>query len=271
MSQSPNSRLQTCIRPYSILSRPFRRRLQDLSVQAHKQSPSAVLRHSIGFNYATLPPASTPAGVFGNLFRKLKDIDEEDNIDGPRFRTKDLTQEEITRIFGPGVPEDIGNRVLRFQHGRRLDGTLDDNRHSPADDMTKKLASTALAWLRAKYPVDEKRAYRARIKEEESRRQTEIIADAERIGIYKPQSGVKKGDVYGKSGLDEIREEYARRAKEKKARMEAAAKRQAKEVKKKTGALEKFKHKTELSTYHLGFLISLPGKTVGFLYADTVY
>lgn len=246
VSQCLNSGCYTSIRPHSILSRPFRRKRQDPFFE--DQSRQFLPPRRCCPSSAISPVTPTPAGILRNAFRKLRAIDDKDSLDGPRFRSKDLTQEEITRIFGLGVPEDIGNRILRFQHGRRLDGTLDDNSDSPAHDLTKKLASTALAWLRQEYPVDEKAAYRARIEREEGRRQTEIIADAERLGIYKPQSGVKPGDVYGKSVLEEIREEYAIRAKVKKAQKEAAAKRQAEEIKKNTGALEKIAPKTELST-----------------------
>ncbi|KAI9790514.1 MAG: hypothetical protein M1816_005021 [Peltula sp. TS41687] len=246
-SQCRNSDLSSCLRPYSLLSRPLERRSTPAPFTTHQAqaqaqaNPTLLLhprpRHQS--NHAPLPPPTTAAGIFRSTFRFLRGaMDSKDPLDGPRFRSKDLTQDEITRIFGPGVPADIGNRMLRFQHGRRLDGELDDDSDSPAHDLTKKMASTALAWLRLKYPMDEKAAYKARMEREEGKRQTEIVADAERLGIYKPQSGVKAGDVYGKSGLDEIREEYARRAKEKRERREKEQKkRQMEEVKRNTGAL----------------------------------
>ena len=188
----------------------------------------------------------TQASIWTILRGKVKEINDDEDIDGPRFRPKDLTQEEITQIFGPGVPQDVGNRVLRFQQHRRVEGMLSDDSDSSAHDLTKRLAKIALAWLREKYPVDEEAAYQARVERLERRTQEIIIADAEKMGIYRPQAGVKGGDVYGKSGLDEIREEYQRRAEER-AKRRAEQRRQAEEVKRNTGALQNVAPKAELS------------------------
>ncbi|KAI9845330.1 MAG: hypothetical protein M1837_004952 [Sclerophora amabilis] len=93
------------------------------------------------------------------------------------------------------------------------------------------MASTALRWLRRNYPVDEEAAYEARVQSEKHDHEEKLVADAERLGIYKPQQGVRGGNVYGKGVLDEFREHRERE-------IEKKRKEQAEEVKANTGSLE---------------------------------
>lgn len=107
----------------------------------------------------------------------------------------------------------MGNRVLRVLHGRRLSGTLDLD--LPADIANKIPQVTldhGLEWLRQKYPVDEDAAIIKRIEREELEEEARLIARAEKLGLYKPQSGHygaelgKEADVYGRSVVQEVRE-----------------------------------------------------------------
>lgn len=107
----------------------------------------------------------------------------------------------------------MGNRALRVLHGRRLSGTLDLD--LPAD-ITRVVPQASidngLEWLRSKYPVDEDAAIFERIEREEREEEAKLISRAEKLGLYKPQSGHygaelgKEGSVYGKSVIQEVRE-----------------------------------------------------------------
>ena len=117
--------------------------------------------------------------------KQLQEDEEEDAADGPRFRRRDLTQAQIDDVFGPGVPVKLGNRMLRFQHGRRLDGELDRNIAELGDETVQRMAALALRWLRKHHPLDESAALRARWAREE-RSQRPVVADAEKLGLHKP-------------------------------------------------------------------------------------
>lgn len=80
--------------------------------------------------------------------------------------------------------------MLRYKHGQRLEGTLDDEKDQSTYGIYDRTSAAALAWLRKRYPVDEKAAYEARVLRDEHDHQAEIIADAERIGIYKRRAPV---------------------------------------------------------------------------------
>ncbi len=162
---------------------------------------------------------------------------------GLSFRDTDLSDKEISAIFGATTDPAFANHILRVLHGRRVAGTLDNGVWYPeTTGFSKHLVANALAWLRANYPVDEKAAVRRKEDAEYRQIERKLVADAERLGIYVPQSGVKGGDVYGKSGLDSIREEYENKIGKK-------YETQAKEVTSNTGALEYVGRKAELSEY----------------------
>jgi hypothetical protein len=72
------------------------------------------------------------------------------------------------------------------------------------------LAGPALKWLRENYPLDEEAAT-------ETEEERELRERAEKLGLYyRPQEGVKEGkSVYGRSGLDVIKETYEKKAERK--------------------------------------------------------
>ncbi|KAI9792863.1 MAG: hypothetical protein M1835_007621 [Candelina submexicana] len=128
---------------------------------------------------------------------------------GLAFQDKDLSNKKISAIFGPTTDPALANRLLRVLHGRRIAGTLDNGIWFPESmGFSKHLFANALAWLRKNHPIDEEAAVRRREDVEYRQIEQELVTDAERLGIYTPQSGVKGGDVYGKSVLDAFREEY---------------------------------------------------------------
>jgi len=152
-----------------------------------------------------------------------------------------LVEDEIKAIFGEIYPEpELGNRILKVLHARRVDGTLD----IPFDEELTEVFETypgtdeaGLNWLRAVYPVDEEAAILSRFRREESAREQEhpsaLTERGQKLGLIQyqeavelqsdqqtqeepeyvgPQSGRyyaplsdKEGDVFGRSKIDEVR------------------------------------------------------------------
>ena len=159
--------------------------------------------------------------------------------EGVQFRSPPLSQAEVAKIFGSGVDAQFANASLRMLHGLRLAGTVADAKALPA--ATANFNAKALKWLRKNHPVDEVTAYQKRLERDREELEQDLTADAESLGIYKPQQGVRGGDIYGKSGLDAIRKHYEQQA-------EKEASSQVKDVKKNSGTLGKTRSK-ELGTY----------------------
>ncbi|KAI9828597.1 MAG: hypothetical protein M1826_005979 [Phylliscum demangeonii] len=229
------------IRPFALFSAPGRRKKDELRSEASCDRPSSRLRrilHSLLVSSRPPPPVTSASGPpsklyqanIWNQFREdQQEIENLNQVDGPPFRSQPLTQAEIDVVFGPGVPVEAGNRMLRFQQRLRIEGRLADNDVGMENELTKKFAATALAWLRAFYPVDEEACFQDRDARDRRRRQEYIVADAERLGIHKPPAddsgGVQKApSVFGKSALDRIREDYQRRTKEMDRQMETELK-----------------------------------------------
>ena len=188
------------------------------------------------------------AWLFRLLREKIKrDSGEPPAIDGPAFRSRELSQAELDRIFGPGIDVDYGNRLLRFLHGQRLEGFLDSDPAEVPLELAAKLKERGLAWLRQRYPVDERAAYQARLAKEEALLQEVIVADAERIGLYQPNANVKPGEEYGKAAIDEIQDEWKRRAKTRKKEEEERKVKVAQEGSRSLGLM---KHNNEMSQYN---------------------
>ncbi|KAK2760913.1 hypothetical protein FQN54_002155 [Arachnomyces sp. PD_36] len=134
--------------------------------------------------------------------------------DGVAFRKHKLSASELRSIFlSTQLPTPVGNRLLRVLHGRRLSGTLDLD--LPADlkrTIPQTTIDEGLEWLRLKYPIDEDAAILQRIEREEEEEEAKLIQRAEKLGLYKPQSGHygaelgKEGNVYGKSVIQDVRE-----------------------------------------------------------------
>ena len=100
-----------------------------------------------------------------------------------------LSGRAIATILGPTVNEKLGKEILRILQTHRLQGTLDCISISGVHES---IVATALAWLRANYPVDEDAAILARLEREEEQeakeKEDERIARLVKYGIYKPQA-----------------------------------------------------------------------------------
>ena len=134
----------------------------------------------------------------------------------PQLRFEALSQTSIKRIFGPTVPQKLGNDVLRKLQSQRATGTLDNNSQEPKID--PHLEAKGLLWLRSKYPFDEDAAIMRRIELEDVQTEAELIARAEKIGLYKPTPNAPQiqdtqgRGIYGHSVLDDMHKHYKEKA-----------------------------------------------------------
>jgi hypothetical protein len=187
-----------------------------------------------------------------SILQKLKPYKPGALDQGLAFRTQDLTQRELAQVFGGQIPPPkFANRLLRILHARRVDGTLDID---PPAEVTRELqkypyaAADALKWLRFHYPIDEDAAIMQRLEREESKVEkdnpTELMQQAERLGLYKPQSGTygaklgEQGDIFGKSELEKIRAANIAEAKREEEALEEQIQQLQKETKEKVGQLQ---------------------------------
>lgn len=82
--------------------------------------------------------------------------DSYEDTDGLPFRKEDLNQREVNKIFGPHLPAQQANKLLRILHGRRVAGTLEDpNLQVNTAHFSKADKAKALEYLRTNIPVDE--------------------------------------------------------------------------------------------------------------------
>ena len=177
---------------------------QSWSRARHKSSGVSLPKRRVrsGPSTTKTPGASPPPG---RLPTHPEDLDPQEGV---RFRTEDLSEKEITSIFGPYIDKEEGNRILRLLHGQRVSGTLDQGLSVPrATAYVQSLIATGLIWLRAHYPVDEDAAIRTRVEKEQEEEEKELLEDASKLGIL-PQGSTDKSRFYGVSGLDAIREHY---------------------------------------------------------------
>lgn len=164
--------------------------------------------------------ASRPQRVITRYEDLPKNFSDEQGLP---FRTTPLSKEEVVKIFGTYVDVEDANHTLRRIHGRRVAGTMGDP--SLPYGLDGAFTRKGLAWLRKNVPVDEVEYAGRRAEMELEAMEADIVADAERIGLYKstpkgknakakkqyaPNSSGNK-DVYGKSGLDKIREDNLKR------------------------------------------------------------
>jgi len=133
-----------------------------------------------------------------------------DKLEDPFNQFIPLSRNRHTELFGPGVTVQTGNNVLETLHGQRIRGTLDEGITAPGVDEV--LVAKALAYLREAYPYDEDAAITRRIEDEDRQAEEKYTKDAERLGIYKPQQNADPENLYGKSGLDAIKEHYENKA-----------------------------------------------------------
>jgi hypothetical protein len=187
-----------------------------------------------------------------SILQKLKPYKPGALDQGLAFRKQDLTHTELAQVFGREVPPPtFANRLLRILHARRVDGTLDID---PPDEVTTQLqkypysAADALKWLRTHYPIDEDAAIMQRLEREESEVEkdnpAELMQRAEKLGLYKPQSGAfgaklgADGDVFGESELDKIRAANIAEAKREEEALEEQIQQLQKETQEKVGQLQ---------------------------------
>ena len=115
----------------------------------------------------------------------------------------DLSKEELSKIVGPDLDAETGNNLLRIIQWRRLSGTLNDREVSPLPDSEsdRKIYELALVYLRANFPVNERRAEQIWTAEESKRLEAEIRNIDEAKIVYGPQQGPSK---HSKSHLQEM-------------------------------------------------------------------
>ncbi|MCJ1287861.1 hypothetical protein MMC26_007213 [Xylographa opegraphella] len=144
---------------------------------------------------------STPSNAFRRTIKNAQP--------GSQERVPSLSKSRISKILGPGVTLEVGNHLLQTLQELRHSGRLDEEVTAPGVDGVT--VAKALAWLRDKYPFDEDAAIMRRIEEEQGESDAELLANAEKVGIYKPQEN-SETSKYGKSGLDAIREHYEKQS-----------------------------------------------------------
>ncbi|RKF58611.1 putative rhomboid family protein [Erysiphe neolycopersici] len=165
--------------------------------------------------------------------------DDYDDSKGLAYRKSPISAAEAKVIFGEIIDVGTADRVLRGIHGRRVAGTLEDPLYNNVFE--KNVVDKALAWLRENVPVNEDLNAGLRAEKELAEMEADLISDAERIGIYRPNSGIGE-NVYGDSVIDKIKElnikkrelEEDQKAKE----MEMEKTNQANEVFQNSGLLE---------------------------------
>ncbi|KAH7162996.1 hypothetical protein B0J13DRAFT_26447 [Dactylonectria estremocensis] len=150
---------------------------------------------------------------------------------GLSFRSLDLTDSEVLKVFGRGINSKRANHLLRILHGRRVAGTLDDPVFAVhTAQFTKDQVAKALIYLRKSIPVNE--VLNAGLRAEDELAQLEQDMDKTAVEKEKKKQTSAKTDtreeqspaksyvpdpVYGHSKLDEMRSQNVakRKAKEK--------------------------------------------------------
>ena len=156
-----------------------------------------------------------------------------------------LSPDELRQVFSEPTAAREGNEILRKIHNQRISGTIDEN----VAEIPETTTVEALAWLRQNVPWDEEASIMARLDREEEEERAQLVARAEKLGLFKPQvtsdyvidEPLPKQDgsppVYtpqqdaawnkrlGNSFVDRLREENERRSE-----LEAEAKRKAEEA-----------------------------------------
>lgn len=190
--------------------------------------PSIDLRISPLRTYSTRPSLLSTPNAVSQLSARLPrsptiNVNRRFKRTSAKSKSQDVvprvTDAEINTIFGPsGVKPTLGNRILNTLQRHRLAGTLDAELPTEiVSAVNQQEIDTALEWLRSKYPMDEDAAIFARIEREDLAEQEKLVRRAERLGLYKPQSGSydaelgEKGSPYGKSVLKEAREQNEKR------------------------------------------------------------
>lgn len=172
---------------------------------------------------------------------------------GLAYRETPLSEKEAREIFQNQVDAGMANKILRILHGRRVAGTLDDPSMKLHNTETR-VVNTALAWLRKNVPVNEVESAGLRAEQELAQIEADIVSDAERIGLYKPNSkepskATKGSDIYApnsrpmekvyvEGAFEKVRKANEKKWEEEQAAVEAKRKKQAEEIGQNTGTLE---------------------------------
>ncbi|KAH8170248.1 rhomboid family protein [Sarocladium implicatum] len=185
----------------SARANPHRARCLRLSQRQASQAPCAIA------------PLAYPSGrrTFFSRRRVPKKYEQlPDNYrdeDGLDFRTEELSQDEVDRVFRRGsITADDANDLLRILHGRRVAGTLEDPQYTPnTTRFPQGQIDTALEYLRITVPVDE--ALNAGLRAEDELAQIEKEEQLKEQGKpSEPDSRFYKADpVYGENAFDKIR------------------------------------------------------------------
>lgn len=182
--------------------------------------PSAAYRPSHGFQKQ---PTYISSCSFGTSPTHSKRTNRGGYFKAPKANgLRTFSASEITEIFGTSsVSTKLGNTALRVLQQRRVDGMLD--LELPVDittHMPESVLNNGLAWLRKNYSMDEDAAIMKRIEKEEQEDEDKMTRQAEKLGLFKPQSGrfgkqkEKEGDVYGRGVFDQMREKNKKLAEE---------------------------------------------------------
>lgn len=203
----PISQAARCsIRPYTMSSIAFRRR-ESLRASGNTAS-STNERRQLRFKSTKRKPPPYTSGQVITEFARLPQGYEDG--EGLAFRARPLTQAEAHKIFGKITDAQSANQMLRVIHGRRVAGTLEDpNLPNSWSEFDSRIFNTGLQWLRENVSVNEVANAGLRAEQELAELEGEILTDAERIGLYQPNSGVypqEEGGVYGKGVFQKMRE-----------------------------------------------------------------
>lgn len=180
---------------------------------------------------------------------------------GLAYRETPLSKEEAREIFQNQADARMANQILRVLHGRRVAGTLSDPSMKLYGTETM-VVKTALAWLRKNVPVNEVESAGLRAEQELAHMEADIISDAERIGIYKPNlkgqtkdvsgkdiyapNSTPRENVYGEGAFDKVRKANEKKWEEEQAAAAAKRKKEAEETGQNTGTLEVLAEKSKV-------------------------
>ena len=200
-------------------------------------------RKALGGILSQLRPRRCLSTAASALQRSVAQIKEPRPSQNPNGLPK-LSLDELRQIFSEPTSARKGNEILRQIHNQRISGTIDEG----VAEIPETTTVEALAWLRQNVPWDEDASIMARLDREEEEERVQLVARAEKLGLFKPQvtSDVideplpKEDDsplIYtpqqdaawnkrlGNSFVDRLRERNERRSE-----LEAEAKRKAEEA-----------------------------------------
>lgn len=221
---------QRAVRPYSKPSLPARWK----DVGSRGQSAMAwQMSHT-----TCKLPAGIRAFASQRIIRKFEDLprDYEDQK-GLEFRRTPFSEKETVAIFGRIIDVNTANRMMRILHGRRVAGTLGDPTVARYSAYEGEVVNIGLAWLRKNVSVDEIECAGQRAEMELAEMEAGIVSDAERVGLYKPNSD-ERNDVYGDGVFDRVRKHKEKIQDIKEAEEKKSRRSQADEIKQNTGTLQ---------------------------------